>query len=268
MPTVDVDTKRGYKASVSVQEIWNKFENGTIDKKLCIPLGQDTNKQDHFLDLKHYPHFIIGGVALSGVGMFRRVALATLLKFNKPEDLKFILIDHLKITFFDFKNIDKHLIFPIITDSKEAIKALEWANKESERRFNLILKNKVRNIEMYNQKNPKKKIPTILIMITELGELMKFNKEKVENLIIGLAMMAKWINISFMLTTQRLSVDTISGLIKANIGNRIAFQSGSKEASHLILDEEGAENLLGQGDMMVLTHYSASIKRMQGYCLE
>lgn len=271
MPKVDVNKKREYLADIPVKGLWRKFETGEIEKNLQIPLGQNKNNQDHTLNLGDCSHLIVAGETLSGVGMFRRVALATLLKFNEPEDLKFILIDTLNISFFDFKNIDKHLLFPIIKEAKEAKKSLEWARKESEKRLlNLYKPNEVRNFRNfgdYNENNPDNKIPAILIIITELADIINFDKN-IDSQITSISMMAKATGIYFMLMTQRPTTVTVPGLIKANIYGRIAFKLPDKKMSKVILDEYGAEKLLGQGDMLFNSGFLRKSKRLQGYSLD
>lgn len=268
MPKVDVNKKRGYEASVPVEKIWSKLESGEVEKAFCIPLGESENKKDNATNLVQCYHILAGGAALSGAGMFRRVALATLLKFNKPEDLKFILIDPLKISFFHFKNIDEHLVLPIIRENEEALKALEWAKEEMDRRFKILVESNSRNIQRYNENNPAKKIPRIVIMITELGELMNFDGKKMEMLIICIAQMTKALGIHFIITTQRPVPTILTSLIKANIPTRIAFQTGDKLGSREIIDMEGAEKLLGQGDMIYDGCGEMNVVHMQGYCLE
>jgi DNA segregation ATPase FtsK/SpoIIIE, S-DNA-T family len=268
MPKVDVNLKRGYEASVPVEKIWRKFESGEIDRNFCIPIGEDENKKDVFFDIVRGHHILAAGVALSGAGMFRRVALATLLKFNKAEDLKFILIDPLKISFFHFKNIEERLVFPIIRENEEALKALEWAREEMERRYAILIENGVMNIKGYNEKNPSSKLPRIVIMITEFGELMDFNGEAIEGLIIRIAQMAKAVGINFVLTTQRPSNNVITSLIKSNMPAVIAFQMSTEDDSELVISKKGAEKLLGQGDMFFSSFDSLETLRLQGYCLE
>lgn len=266
MPKIDVNAKRGYEASVPVQKIWSKFESGEIDENFCVPLGENEKKEDRFIHLDQPNHILVAGAVLSGVGMFRRVALATLLKFNKTEDLKFILIDLLKMSFYHFKNIENHLVFPIITDNDGAIKALEWAKQEVERRFEILSRNRTQNIQNYNEKNPDNKIPRIVIFITELGELMNNDSDEIIHSVVSTAMMAKAVGIHFILTTQRPSKDVLPDLLTYNMSVRIAFRSGSEEGSYAILGRKGAEELLGQGDMIVDTFDSS--EKMQGYCLE
>jgi len=266
MPNVNINEKRGYEASVPVEKIWSKFQDSNIVSNLCIPLGENEKKADVCTDLISAHHILAAGVALSGFGMFRRVALATLLKFNKPEDLKFILIDPLEISFFDFRNIDKHLVFPIITGNKKAIEALEWANQEMKRRYDVLAENRTHYLKDYNENNPDKKIPVLVIMLTELGELLDYDKEA-EKLILRLVMRSKCVGIHLIITTQRPTKDVITGLLKANIPTKIAFQTNDKEESLVIIDKVGAEELLGQGDMLVDSYLQSKPQRLQGYYL-
>lgn len=268
MPKVDVNAKRGYKASVPIEKYWDKFGND-LEKHLHVPLGENKDKEAKSIDLKRSFHILAAGGALSGVGMFRRVALATLLKFNKPEDLQFILLDPLKISFFYFKNIKKHIMnYEIIKENDKALSALRWVNGEMEMRYNIFNENNARNIDHYNGKKISKKMPRIIVFITELGELMDFNKKETERLIISVAQMTKAVGIHFIITTQRPSLKVLTSLIKRNMPSRIAFQLPDKELSKIILDTDGAENLLGQGDMLVSDCDYEKPERMQGYCLE
>lgn len=267
MPKVDVNKKRGYEASVPVEKIWSKIESGEIEGMFTVPLGENENKEDKFLDLSSYFHILAVGQTLSGVGMFRRVALATLLKLNKPDDLKLILIDPLKISFYHFKNIEKYLLFPVISDNKKAMESLEWAWQENERRYQLLLKNKVRNIDEYNKKKPENKLPKIVIFISEFGELMDFAGRKFEAQYLRIALMAKGFGIYTILTTQRPTEEVVTPLLKSNISCKIAFHLPSSNESRVVIDHGGAEKLLGQGDMLVCRN-NQEMERLQGYCIE
>lgn len=268
MPKVDVNAKRGYEASVPIERYWDKFGND-LEKSFHIPIGENKEKEDKSIDLKRNGHILAGGEALSGVGMFRRVVLATLLKFNRPEDLQLILIDPLKISFFYFKNIEKYLQFSkVIKENEEAVAALKWAVDEMERRNKMLLDNCVRNVNEYNKKNPLKKIPRIVIMITELGELMDFNKRDTEESILRIAQMARAVGIHLIITTQRTVSEVITPILSANIPEKIAFKTSDELGSFMILGTEGAEKLLGQGDLLLNISDSNKAERMQGYCLE
>lgn len=264
MPKIDVNKKRGYKASAPVEKIWGNIESGAMDGSLCVPLGEDVKKRDIYLNLKTGLHILAAGEALSGVGMFRRVTLATLLKFNNADDLKFILIDSLHISFFDFKNIDERLVLPIVTQNDKAIEAFEWLNKEMSQRYETLKISKYRTIDDYNKNNSSKKMPHIVLILTELGELIDYDKKAYE-LILRILQMSKCVGIHLILTTQWLSRNTIRATILANTPTKIVFKSGSKEGSAAILSRPGAEELLGQGDMIVESNCWLGSKRLQGY---
>lgn len=267
MPKIDVNKKRGYEASIPIEKYWDKFEKD-LNKSFHIPIGETKEKKCRSINLKRNLHILVGGGALSGVGMFRRVTLATLLKFNKPKDLQFILIDSLKISFFYFKNIDKYLALPIVRENKDVATALSWAREEMVRRYEALMKNHTRNIDGYNKKNPSKKIPRIVIIITELGEIMEFNKKETKRLLVDLLQMARPVGIHLIITTQRPNFLRTIPLVIANMPTRIAFKTGDKSGSLAILDRRGAEKLLGQGDMLVWYRNVKEPERMQGYCLE
>lgn len=266
MPKVDINKKRGYDAIVPIERIWSEIENGIIDGRLCVPLGENNSGKGEYIKLGKDLHILAAGEMLSGVGMFRRVALATLLKFNKPEALKFILIDPLYISFVGFKNIDDYLLFPIITQSNEGVKSLEWLNSEIDARMVLLNGKKYRYIEEYNEANPKDKRPKIVVMITEIGELIDFDDKTTNRLITRILQMSKCVGVHLIINTQRAS-SSVTGLIKAHTTAKIAFKAGDETESIAILSKSGAEELLGQGDMLVESNQWTKAQRLQGYHL-
>jgi len=266
MPKVDINKKRGYDAIVPIKRMWSEIENGIIDGRLCVPLGENNQGRGECIKLGKDLHILAAGEMLSGVGMFRRVALATLLKFNKPEDLKFILIDPLYISFADFKNIDDYLLFPIITQSNEAVKSLEWLNSEIDARMVLLNGKKYRYIDEYNDANLKDKKPNIVVFITELGELIDFDSKGADKLITRIFQLSKCAGVHLIINTQRAS-SSVTGLIKAHATAKIAFKAGDETESISILSKSGAEKLLGQGDMLVESSQWNKAQRLQGYYL-
>lgn len=266
MPKIDINKKRGYDAIVQVKDLWDKIDNGIIDGKYCVPIGKNTKGEDRIIDLRKQLNVLVAGGAYSGVGMFKRIALATLLKYNNPEDMKFILIDPIKISFFYFNNIENRLLFPIVKENNEAVEMLKWINDEVSRRVDFLVANNYRNIYEYNKKNTESKIPNIVVFISELGELMDHDK-KVEYLLISILPMTKAVGIHFIITTQRPTEDVVTPLISTNIFTKIAFQSGSEECSTAILGRAGAEKLLGQGDL-IMDSFAEKGERLQGYCME
>jgi S-DNA-T family DNA segregation ATPase FtsK/SpoIIIE len=269
MLEVDESTKKGYDAYVPVEKLWSKLEDGTIDGNFCIPLGVNEKHVDVCIDINSAPHILVAGAPNAGVEMFRNVALATMLKFNKPEDLQFVLIDPLEISFSNFKNIDEHLGFTIITERDKAIKALEWANEEVEKRYTAFFNSKVMNVDEYNQKNPKNTLQKVVIIITELSELVGYpSANHTEDLIIHLLQKSRNAGFHLILNTTNPDRKALPDLLIANIFTKIAFRTRNKKESRAILDfQTGAEKLLGQGDMLVSMPPRYDFQRMQGYYL-
>lgn len=267
MPKIDINEKRGYDAIVPAKDLWDKIDSGALDCKYCIPIGRNEKGEDRVIDLRKHLCVLAAGGAYSGVGMFKRIALATLLKYNDSEDMKFILIDPIKISFFYFNSIDDRLFFPIVKDNSESIKMLEWVKKEILRRHDIFIENHVRDIYKYNRLKKIKKLPHIVVMISELGELIDYDSQKTQYLIGSIATLLKYSGIYLIITTQRPTKDVIAPPIECFIYTKIAFNSGSKECSKAILGRFGAEKLLGQGDL-IIESFEHKRERMQGYCME
>jgi S-DNA-T family DNA segregation ATPase FtsK/SpoIIIE len=266
MPNEDENRKNKFKSRASIEKIWSKFEDGVIDSKFRIPLGKNEEKKDVCLDLDSASHIFASGDTWSGVWMFRDVILATLVKFNKPDDPKLIVIDPGGHYFTNFKDIDSHLVFPIITEPYKTFRALEWAKKESTRRFDLLTEDKVRNINDYNLNHQDNIIPKIVIIITSLEELIRYDRKKTESLIVGTASKVKATGIHFIITTNDSpKADTISGLILANMPTRIAFRTNTEEESLLILNKAGAEKLVGNGEMLVDYVSNTELEKLHAY---
>ena len=189
--------------------------------------------------------------------------LCSLLYRNSPSDMRLILVDPKQVEMAPYADIP-HLLTPIITEPEKTISALKWAVNEMERRYTLLAEERVRDIKGYNSKKPEEMMPYIVIVIDELADLMMIAARDVEALIVRLAQKARAVGVHLVLATQRPSVDVITGLIKANIPARIAFTVASQVDSRTILDQIGAEKLLGQGDMLLLTPSMSKPKRIQG----
>ncbi|GAG65753.1 unnamed protein product, partial [marine sediment metagenome] len=210
------------------------------------------------------PHLLIAGATGSGKSICINSILTTFLYKNSPRDLRLILIDPKRVEFADYNEIP-HLLTPVITNHKEAISSLKWAISEMERRYDLFQQARKRNLETFNQSASKEeRLPMIVIVIDELADLMAVASREIEGAIVRLTQMARATGIHLVVATQRPSVDVITGLIKANITNRIAFAVASQVDSRVILDQSGAEKLLGNGDMLYLSKTSAKPTRMQG----
>ena len=215
---------------------------------LTLALGKDIVGSPFVTDLAKLPHLLIAGTTGSGKSVGINAMILSLLYRNSPDELKFVMIDPKTLEFSMYEDIP-HLLTPIVTDPKKAITALNAMVKEMERRYKLMAKAKVKNIENYNKKS-NEKLPYIVIIIDELADLMMTSGKDVEYAIARLAQMARASGIHLIVATQRPSVDVVTGLIKANLPSRISFKVGQKIDSKVILDQFGAENLLGRGDML------------------
>ena len=249
---------------------------------LSFAIGKDISGEAVVGELNKMPHLLIAGQTGSGKSVMINTLLTSLLYRNSPSEMKLILVDPKQVEMAPYEDIP-HLLTPVITEPEKTISALKWAVNEMERRYKLLAEEKLRDIKSYNQRLQKagKKIavededgnvqqhengamPYIVIVIDELADLMMVAARDVEALIVRLAQKARAVGIHLVLATQRPSVDVITGLIKANVPARIAFTVASQIDSRTILDQIGAEKLLGQGDMLMLTPSMSKPKRIQG----
>lgn len=249
---------------------------------LSFAIGKDISGEAVVGELNKMPHLLIAGQTGSGKSVMINTLLTSLLYRNSPSEMKLILVDPKQVEMAPYEDIP-HLLTPIITEPEKTISALKWAVNEMERRYKLLAAEKIRDIKSYNQKiqaggkkvsvadedgHPQQvdegAMPYIVIVIDELADLMMVASRDVEALIVRLAQKARAVGIHLVLATQRPSVDVITGLIKANVPARIAFTVASQIDSRTILDQVGAEKLLGQGDMLMLTPAMSKPKRIQG----
>ncbi len=230
---------------------------------LLVSLGRDIAGRTQFANLGRMPHLLIAGATGSGKSVTIHAIVTSLLFRNPPENLKFIMIDPKRVELTMYNNIP-HLLTPVVTDPKKAILALKWAGKEMERRYDILEKNSVRDIDSYHQHTKDdKSMPFIVIIIDELADMMQSYPRELEAAVVRLAQMSRAVGIHLILSTQRPSVNIITGLIKANIPARIALQVSSQIDSRTILDSAGAEKLLGAGDMLFLSGEMSKPLRIQ-----
>ena len=240
------------------------FKNAS--SPLTMALGKDIVGAPFVTDLKKLPHLLIAGTTGSGKSVGINAMLLSLLYRNSPQTLRLMMIDPKMLEFSIYNDIP-HLLTPVITEAKKAITALSNMVAEMERRYKIMSQTRTKNIESYNEKMKSEggeQFPYIVVIIDELADLMMVVGKKIEELIARLAQKARAAGIHLVLATQRPSVDVITGLIKANIPSRIAFQVSSKIDSRTILDQMGAETLLGQGDMLYLPAGTNLPQRVHG----
>jgi S-DNA-T family DNA segregation ATPase FtsK/SpoIIIE len=239
-------------------------------KPLLVGLGKNISGKARFANLAKMPHALIAGATGSGKSVTVHALITSLLYRNTPEDLKFLFVDPKRVELTLYNGIP-HLLTPVITDAKKTIMSLKWAAKEMDRRYDILEKHKVRDIASYHEniyaKNKKdetiERMPYIVIIIDELADIMQAYPRELESGIVRLAQMSRAVGIHLVLSTQRPSVNVITGLIKANIPARIALQVASQIDSRTIIDQPGAEKLLGAGDMLYSSGEMASPERIQ-----
>lgn len=239
----------------------SEFRNGK--GHILVALGKDITGKPVVTDLAKMPHLLIAGSTGSGKSVCINSIITSIIYHSRPEDVKLMLIDP-KVVELSVYNGIPHLRTEVITNMKKAEGALNWAVREMEARYQLFAGAKVRNIEGYNKQNPDKKMPYILIIVDEFADLMNVAAKEVEVLIQRLTQKARAAGIHLILATQRPSADVITGVIKSNIPSRIAFMVESALNSRIILDEGGAETLLGKGDMLFKQAGALTTVRVQG----
>ena len=249
--TVGIELPNSSRENVYLSEILNKTDFKKKDIKLPIALGKNISGTPVIGDLASMPHLLIAGTTGSGKSVCINTIILSLLYRHTPEKCKFILIDPKMLELSTYEGIP-HLLCPVITEAKKAASVLGWVVKEMESRYRLMTKDGVRNIDGYNIKH-KLPMPYIVVVVDEMSDLMLVAGKDIENYIQKLSQMARAAGIHIIMATQRPSVDVITGTIKANFPTRISFQVTSKIDSRTILGEQGAEQLLGKGDMLYMT---------------
>lgn len=278
---VGIEIPNANREPVFLREIleWNEFQN--TGSRLTLALGKDIGGNSLVSDLARMPHLLVAGATGAGKSVSVNSMIMSILFKATPDEVKFLMVDPKMIELSVYDGIP-HLLLPVVTDPKKAAVALKWAVKEMERRYSLLAELGVRNIDGYNKKIDKEgrkqisstsegetvryheRLPYIVVIIDELADLMMVARKEVEESIARLAQMARASGIHLLLATQRPSVDVLTGVIKANFPTRISFQVSSKVDSRTILDTNGAENLLGSGDMLFLPPGSSKLTRIHG----
>jgi S-DNA-T family DNA segregation ATPase FtsK/SpoIIIE len=249
--TVGIELPNNLRENVYLSEILNNPDFKKKDIKLPIALGKNISGKPIVGDLASMPHLLIAGTTGSGKSVCINTIILSLLYRHTPDKCKFILIDPKMLELSTYEGIP-HLLCPVITEAKKAASVLGWVVKEMESRYRLMTKEGVRNIDGYNAKH-KLPMPYIVVVVDEMSDLMLVAGKEIENYIQKLSQMARAAGIHIIMATQRPSVDVITGTIKANFPTRISFQVTSKIDSRTILGEQGAEQLLGKGDMLYMS---------------
>jgi len=260
---VGVEIPNQKTAMVRLKNILTSETYKNRRSKLAVALGLDVSGHPQIADITKMPHLLIAGATGSGKSICINSLLLSLLYQNSPGELKLILVDPKRVELSLYNDLP-HLLAPVIVEPEKTVSALKWAIIEMERRYQLLQGAGKRNIVDYNAIKGKEGMPYIVIVIDELADIMAVASKEVEALICRLAQMARAVGIHLVLATQRPSVDVITGLIKANITTRIAFSVASQVDSRTILDQSGAEKLLGKGDMLFVSAEFSKPKRIQG----
>lgn len=272
---VGVEVPNRSKSMVGLASLLSADEFQNSEKPLLIGLGRDITGTTHFADLAKMPHLLIAGATGSGKSVMIHNVVMSLLYRKSPQDLRLIFVDPKRVELTLYKNIP-HLLTPVITDAKKAILSLKWLGNEMDRRYDILESESVRDIASYHKNIlaptigkdlPEEEMPDpmpyIVVIIDELADIMQMYPRELESSIVRLAQMSRAVGIHLILSTQRPSVQVITGLIKANIPTRIALQVSSQIDSRTILDTGGAEKLLGAGDMLFLSGEMSKPLRIQ-----
>lgn len=265
---IGVEIPNKQNITVGIRSVLDTPEFKKSNSKLSVALGKDIAGKPIIADLQKMPHLLVAGATGSGKSVCMNSIIASILFNASPDEVKLIMIDPKMVELTVYNGIP-HLITPVVTDPKKAASALRWAVKEMENRYALFSAAGVKNIEVYNENAEKsedgeKKLPYIVVLIDELSDLMMVAPAEVEDAICRIAQMARAAGIHLVIATQRPSVNVITGIIKANVPSRIAFAVSSQVDSRTILDMNGAEKLLGKGDMLYYPSGVPKPLRVQG----
>ena len=262
--TVAVEVPNPESATVYLREILVSPEFVEAKGRLPLALGKDTTGNAMVSDLASMPHLLIAGSTGSGKSVGLNTMICSLLYKATPADVRFLLIDPKRLELGIYEGIP-HLLAPVVTDAKEAAMRLKWIVGKMDERYKQLQAKAVRNIEGYNKEvGPEERLPYWVVVVDELADLMMVSAGEVQNSLVRLAQIARAVGIHLIVATQRPSVDVVTGLIKANFPTRIAFQVASKVDSRTVLDANGAEQLLGKGDMIFVPPGASRQVRVHG----
>ena len=264
--TIGIELPKSSRENVYLSEIISESNFKNKDIKLPMALGKDISGSPIIGDLCSMPHLLIAGTTGSGKSICINTIILSLLYRHSPEKCKFILIDPKMLELSTYEGIP-HLLCPVITEAKKAASVLGWVVKEMESRYRLMTKEGVRNIDGYNKKH-KLPMPYIVVIVDEMSDLMLVAGKEIENYVQKLSQMARAAGIHIIMATQRPSVDVITGTIKANFPTRISFQVTSKIDSRTVIGEQGAEQLLGKGDMLYMSSANKIVRIHAPYVSE
>lgn len=262
---VGVEVPNSHSSIVYLKEVLSSDEYRNSSSKLTLALGKDIAGKPVIADLGEMPHLLIAGTTGSGKTVCVNSLIMSILFNASPQDVKFLMVDPKMVELAPFNGLP-HSLCPAVTDPKKVSVALNWVVNEMEQRYTFLAKVGVRNIEAYNQKQ--EKLPYIVVIIDELADLMAVAANHIENAITRLAQLSRAVGIHLILATQRPSVDVITGVIKANFPARVSFKVASKVDSRTVLDMNGADKLLGHGDMLFLKPGDAKPTRAQGSLIQ
>jgi len=279
--TIGIEVPNTHRKPVQMRELFEASDKDFRKQKIPLLLGEDIAGYPLIADLAAMPHLLVAGTTGSGKSVCLNSIILSILFLQHPEKLKLLLIDPKMVEFSSFRDIP-HLITPVVTDMKRAAGILEWAVNKMDERYALLARAGVRNLDGYNRLNNEEKrrrldpegdaslddvpfyMPHMVIIVDELADLMMVASKEVESSIIRLSQKSRAVGIHLIVATQRPSVDVITGLIKSNLPSRISFHVFSKVDSRTILDQNGAEKLLGSGDMLFLPPGTSKLERVQG----
>ena len=268
---IGIEIPNRQRKLVSLGDVLSSKEASDLNHPLTVGLGLDISGKPRFLNLSELPHVLIAGQTGAGKSSCINSIVTSLLVRANPDDVKMVMVDPKRVELGQYNNVP-HLLTKVITNPKKAVDALGWAVAEMDRRYDLLADGQVRDINGYHEKydaglldtDKFDRFPYIVVLIDELNDLMMVAGREVESAIVRLAQMARAIGIHLVVATQRPSVDVITGVMKANIPSRLAFSVASTTDSRVILDQSGAEKLIGLGDMLVVTASNPRLDRIQG----